>query len=146
MLKQFGYMILMSAIFALLEIQVEGKDGWCKNLPTFRINVFFKKILGGKPLTGYHLYMIIFMVLVFHGLFSLEMYTYITSLKAIGLLSYFFVLEDFLWFVFNPHYTVRKFGKPYVEWHKRWVWGLPLTYWWGMIIGTFLLVSSYLVK
>jgi len=52
MIEHIVYTIALAIIFALLEVQVEGKDGWCRNLPTFRINVFFRKILGGKPLTG----------------------------------------------------------------------------------------------
>jgi len=140
MIKQFIYMIIMAIIYSLLEIQVEGRDGWCRNLPTFRINVFFRKILGGKPLTGYHLYLLIFMSIVFHGLFLGEIYSYKISCRAFGLMSYFFVLEDGLWFIFNPHYSIIRFNKKNVDWHKRWVWGIPLTYYWGIIIGTGLLI------
>lgn len=140
MIKQFIFMICLSIIYSLLEIQVEGRDGWCRNLPTFRINVFFRKILGGKPLTGYHLYLLIFMIFVFHGLFLAETYTYKISCRAIGLMSYFFVLEDYLWFAFNPHFTLKKFKKSEIEWHKRWVWKFPLMYYWGIIIGSALLL------
>ena len=139
MLKYYIYTCLLAFIYALLEIQVEGRDGWCKNLPTFRINVFFRKLLGGKPLTGYHLYMILFMTLLFHGLFCAIPYSLKVSFKAIGLLSFFFVLEDFLWFVFNPHYTFKKFKKGKIEWHNRWFLNLPVTYWWGIIISITLL-------
>lgn len=140
MIKQFIFTILMAIFYSLLEIQVEGRDGWCRNLPTFRINVFFRKLLGGKPLTGYHLYLLIFMSIVFHGLFLGENYSWKITMKAIGLMSYFFVLEDIMWFVFNPHYTLKRFNKKCIDWHRRWVWGLPLTYYWGMIIGTTLLI------
>ena len=141
MIKQFIYMIIMAIIFSLWEIQIEGGDGgWARHLPTFRINVFFNKLLGGKPLTGYHIYLLLFMTIVFHGLFSDELYTYHTTMKAIGLMSLFFVLEDFLWFVFNKHYTFKHFKQGHISWHNRWALGLPITYWWGMIIGTGLLI------
>ena len=140
MIKQFIYMIILAIIFSLWEIQVEGSEGWARHLPTFRINVFFNKLLGGKPLTGYHIYLLLFMTTVFHGLFSDEIYTCQTTLKALGLMSYFFVLEDFLWFVFNRHYKLSRFKKGQIEWHRRWIWGLPLTYYWGLIIGTGLLL------
>jgi hypothetical protein len=56
MIKQYIFTLVLAIITALWEIQVEGKEGWAKQLPTFRINVFFRKLLGGKPLTGYHIF------------------------------------------------------------------------------------------
>jgi hypothetical protein len=57
-----------------------------------------------------------------------------------GLVSWFFVIEDINWFIFNPRYTFKRFRKQTIEWHNRWFLGLPYTYWWGMIIGTTLLL------
>jgi hypothetical protein len=45
-----------------------------------------------------------------------------------------------MWFIFNPHYTLKRFRKRNIEWHSRWFMGLPYTYWWGGIIGTILLI------
>jgi len=140
MIEHIVYTIALAIIFALLEVQVEGKDGWCRNLPTFRINVFFRKILGGKPLTGYHIYLILFLIIVFHAMLHENPFSLQKEFQIFGLLCWFFILEDFCWFIFNPHYQLKRFLKKDIEWHKRWIWKLPSMYWWGGIIGTFLLI------
>lgn len=139
MIRYYIYTLILSMVLALWEIQIEGKWGWAKLLPTFRINVFFKKLLGGKALTGYHIFLLLTYIIVFHGLFINELGTWKTEYRAIGLLSIFFVLEDVFWFIFNPHYTFKRFRKKTIEWHSRWFLGLPYTYWWGIIIGIILL-------
>lgn len=133
MLIHLFYTVIMALIYALLEIQVEGKNGWCRNLPTFRINVFFKKFLGGKPLTGYHIYMLLTFLIVFHAMMH-EHLSWRNEANTIGLMSLFFLLEDVFWFIFNPHYTLKRFLEKDIRWHKRWLWGLPVTYWMGIII------------
>ena len=140
MIKYFIFTLIIALITALWEIQVEGKYGWAKLLPTFRINVFFRKLLGGKSLTGYHIYLLLLFITVFHGLFINELGTWKTECTIFGLVSIFFVIEDILWFIFNPHYTWKRFYKREIEWHNRWVFGLPLIYWWGIIAGTTLLL------
>ena len=135
MFKHCLFTVVLAIITALWEIQIEGKDGWAKLLPTFRINVFFRKLLGGKSLTGYHIFLLLLFVTVFHGLFINELGTWQIEFTIIGFVSLFFVLEDVLWFIFNPHYTFRRFRKKQIEWHSRWFMGLPFTYWWGMIVG-----------
>ena len=136
MFKYYIFTLALAIITSLWEIQVEGRNGWAKQLPTFRINVFFRTLLGGKPLTGYHIYLLLLFITVFHGGFINELGSLKTELKVLGLVSWFFVVEDALWFMFNPHYTWRRFRKQQIDWHLRWFLGLPYTYWWGMIIGT----------
>ncbi len=140
MSKYIVFTLVISLITALWEIQVEGKDGWAKLLPTFRINVFFRKLLGGKPLTGYNIYLLLLFITVFHSLFIQELGTYKIEFTVFGLTAWFFVIEDVLWFIFNPHYTWKRFYNQDIEWHLRWAFGLPITYWWGMIVGTALLL------
>ena len=48
---------IISLIYALIEIEIEGKHGWCKYLPTT------KKFLG--HLTLYHTYMLLFIFFTF---------------------------------------------------------------------------------
>jgi len=140
MLNVILYLIALALIHALWEVQVEGKNGWCKKLPTFRINVFFRKLLGGKALTGYHLYMLILFQIVFHGRFLFESWSGDRELVTQGLFIIYFVLEDILWFIVNPHYTIKRFLQRKIEWHKRWILGLPLTYWVGIIAGVTLII------
>lgn len=140
MIKYYIFTIILAVITALQEIQIEGRWGWAKLLPTFRINVFFRKLLGGKALTGYHIFLLLLFITVFHGLFINELGTWKIESTIFGLVSWFFVIEDVLWFIFNPHYTFKRFRKKTIEWHNRWFMGLPISYWWGMIIGTTLLL------
>jgi hypothetical protein len=139
-IKLFIWMGVLALFHALNECQIEGRWGWARHLPTFRINVFFYKFLGGKPLTGYHLYMLLMFITIFHGVFLFQEWTARLEMTIFGYFSWYFVMEDFLFFVVNPHYRLRHFKKGHIEWHKRWFWGLPYTYWWGMIIGTALLL------
>ena len=50
---------LFALVFAMIEIEVEGKDGWAKNLPTP------KNVLAHLSL--YHIYMILLAVVVVSG-------------------------------------------------------------------------------
>ena len=140
MIEHIIYTIILTIITALWEIQIEGKWGWAKLLPTFRINVFFRKLLGGKALTGYHIFMLLLFIAIFHAMLHEESWSWEKEFQVFGLLSWFFVLEDVLWFIFNPHYTWKRFRKKTIEWHNRWFLGLPYTYWWGIIIGIILLL------
>jgi hypothetical protein len=49
--------------------------------------------------------------------------------RVLGCLMWFWVAEDFLWFVMNPAFGVRKFRPAFIPWHKRWFLGLPVDYW-----------------
>lgn len=55
----------------------------------------------------------------------------------------FWILEDWLWFVLNPAYGIRKFRKEHVWWHaKDWWWIMPRDYWIFLPVGIWLLVIS----
>lgn len=132
------YLLIIASIHALWEIEIEGKCGWARKLPTFRINVFFRKLLGGKPLTGYHLYMLLIFQFLFHGIYLFIPFTWATECNLQATMSIYWILEDILWFIFNPHYTFRRFRRKQIEWHKRWLGPLPLSYWTGLLISTVL--------
>ena len=53
------FVFLFALVFALIEIEIEGKDGWAANLPTAR------NVVG--HLTLYHVYMVALAVLVVSG-------------------------------------------------------------------------------
>ena len=61
------------------------------------------------------------------------------ELNVIGAYCLFWVAEDFLWFILNPHFGWKKFGKEQIWWHKRWLGGLPSDYWTFGTIGLLLL-------
>lgn len=123
---------LLGLLFAKVEIQIEGGDGWAANLPTWRIekhwllDVFF----GGRPLTGYHAWVLPFILLVFHLPFVL-LWTWSWPLEARAIAAFmlFWIIEDLLWFLLNPAWGWRRFNRAEVRWHKHWLLGLPTDYW-----------------
>lgn len=138
-LKIFIWMFILALCHAFQETQIEGKNGWARHLPTFRIDAFLTKLLIGKEITGYHIFLLLMYITIFHGVFLFEPWSWQRESLIFGYFSLYFVLEDFLFFIVNPHYTLKSFKKGKIEWHKRWVWGLPYSYWWGLIVGIGLL-------
>lgn len=140
-----GWVVLLAAVFALLEIQIEGADGWAQNLPTWRRPVprWLRPFWGGRPCTGYHVYLFVFMALVFHlPLFVGVQNVWRAEAQILGSLMFFWIVEDFLWFVFNPAYGLKNFRPGQIRWHPRWIGRVPLDY---VIYGggaLFLLASS----
>lgn len=122
------FTIAAALIVALLEIQIEGSAGWAKNLPTWRrrINLFG---LLDKELTGYHLFSMLMWFTLPHFGLIFGGWTIHKELILIAYFLAFLVLEDFLWFVFNPAFGISKFKSQFIPWHKKWFLGLPLEYW-----------------
>ena len=135
------FIILVAFFIAKLEIQVEGKDGWAKNLPTWKVNNrLTKMLLREHPFTGYHLWAFLTMAILLHFPFFLG-FAWNLSLE-IKIISTFFliaVLEDFLWFVLNPYFGLKKFNSKEVGWH-RWIGPIPLPYI-VLLAGAFLLLA-----
>ena len=131
----FGLAFLTAVLFALLEIQIEGKNGWAGKLPTWRRkNRFIRWILGNKEFTGYHFYLWLFIFSLLHiTLIFLEW-----SLKKELILISFYILllrlEDFFWFVLNPDYGIKKFKKEFIPWHSSWIGPLPVSYYLSFLI------------
>lgn len=119
--------------WAKMEIEIEGKDGWAAALPTWKItdHWILDVIYGGRPLTGYHVWAFGFVFFLFHFPFVWGDYVWSwrEELRVIGAYYLFWVAEDFLWFVLNPHFGWKKFNRAEVWWHKRWFLKLPLDYW-----------------
>ena len=128
-------MVFLAFLLALWEIQIEGKDGWAAKLPAWRIEKGWPvKLAGGRPITGYHLFMTLFLIVIVH----LPLFFVPWSWQLESLLLGFYVgtvfIEDFLWFALNPHYGIRNFRKGRIWWHKTW-WGpVPALYWFLLII------------
>ena len=125
-----AFMVFMAVILALWEIQIEGKDGWAAKLPGWRIEKgWLMKLTGGRPLTGYHLYMTIFLIAVIHLPLFFTPWTWRLECLILAFYIGMVLLEDFFWFVLNPHYGIKSFRKGKIPWHKGW-WGpLPGFYW-----------------
>lgn len=145
------YIFILAAVLAILEIQIEGAHGWAKNLPTWRpgkntwYSKLYEKVMSGRELTGYHLTMFLFVLIIFHlpyvfGLsISLDHW-----LKTLAFFFMFIVLWDFLWFVLNPFHPLKNFKKEHIWWHKKWVLGLPTDYYGGVIVSGLVLLPLLL--
>ncbi|MHB8104902.1 MAG: hypothetical protein ACYDG5_05110 [Dehalococcoidales bacterium] len=138
----FGYlafMIFMAAVLAFWEIQIEGNDGWAAKLPGWRREKgWVLKITGGRPLTGYHIFMTIFMLGMMHLPLFFTAWSWRLELLLLGFYVGMLLVEDFLWFVFNPHYGIKKFRKGKIWWHKTW-WGpVPSLYWILLVLAAIL--------
>lgn len=127
----FGYALL----FALVEIEIEGKDGWAMNLPTwYRRKPFYARVyallLSGKPLTGYHAVMFFIPFVSFHiGLAFGQAWSWGLEARLIASYLIWNVTWDFLWFVLNPHFGWARFRKGQIWWHGgAWVGRLPIDY------------------
>ena len=143
------WITLISIFFSFVEIQIEGSGGWAANLPTWRIenhwllDIFF----GGKPLTGYHAWIISFIFLAFHlGIFISSSWSLRIEARIIASFILFWIIEDFFWFVFNPAFGLENFVPSKVHWHKHWFLGFPVEYWMFSIIALALLLLSYRLK
>lgn len=142
----FLFIILAAVAAAKLEIQIEGKDGCAKNLPTWKVNNKLTKLfLGNYPFTGYHFWVVIVVLIFLHFPFFLGLVWNIKyELEVIAAVLLTAVLEDFLWFVFNPAFRIKKFNKNDVPWHGTWLGPVPLVYILFIFAAIFLLSTSYL--
>jgi hypothetical protein len=128
------YFFVIAFVLAQLEIQIEGAHGWAARLPTWRWETPGVLRWAGKPITGYHVFLLTFILLfmhlpLMHVGFSLE--------REAELLSMFFLLAvfwDFLWFVCNPHFGLARFRPEQVWWFKKWFLGLPASYFSGLAL------------
>ena len=129
------FMVFMAFILTMWEIQIEGKDGWAANLPCWRIEKGWPtKIMGGRPLTGYHVFLTLFMVAAVHLPLFFVSWSWRLECLLIGFYLGMLLIEDFLWFVLNPHYSIKNFRKGNIWWHKTW-WGpVPSLYWILLIV------------
>ena len=135
------YLFIIMLVLAYLEVQIEGKHGWATNLPTWKpksdgqINRIFKRIMSGKVATGYHLAVFAFVILILHLPFVFTFtWRWWRELEIISIFFLFVVFWDFLWFILNPYYGLKKFKAIEVWWHNQWLGPWPIDYYWGIII------------
>lgn len=123
------YLFFIATFLAWLEIQIEGPNGWAEKLPCWRpkdLNSFFPKlysrIVGGKPLTGYHLAVFAFTLVFIHLPFAAGLaWSLGKELETLSAVVLLWACEDFLWFIWNPAYGLKKFKPEFIWWHKKWI-------------------------
>lgn len=139
------WVVLLGAVFANVEIQIEGAAGWAANLPTWRVeNSWINLFWGGKPITGYHVWVFLFMALVFHlPLFVVGTFSWRLEARILGAVMVFWIVEDFLWFLFNPAFGLSRFSPASIPWHKHWALGVPVDYLLTLTAGAVLMGWSF---
>ena len=141
------FLTASAGVFALLEIQIEGGAGWAASLPTWRVDNRWTRIaLGGRPLTGYHLFAQLFVLLIVHLPFAmgLSAWSWRVEARVLAFLVLFWVVEDFLWFALNPRYGLRTFRREGIPWHaSAWWWIMPREYWLFLPVGAVLYAWSW---
>ena len=92
------FIVFAAFIFAIIEIEIEGRYGWGKNLPTPHTGS------DPKSLTFYHVYIFLFVFLCFNMIFFTKTNTINTGnvLYMLSMTLMFFFLEDMYWFFSNP--------------------------------------------
>ena len=128
-----AYMLFLAFVLAKWEIQIEGQSGWAKNLPCWRKNGLYEQITG-KPLTGYHFWMVVFLLAIGHLPFLVSAWSIQLESLILGFLGGVLLVDDFLWFVLNPAYGLKNFKPGKVEWHKKWIGPVPDFYWPAAVI------------
>jgi len=141
------FWFVLAVIFALVEIESEGKFGWAEKMPTwYRTRGLAARVyglfLGGKPLTGYHAFMFFLPLVVFHSPFVMGVpWSIEKELLTVALYLAWCPLWDFLWFVLNPYYTIWNFRPEAVWWHAKshWILGrFPADYLIGWLLSSVL--------
>ena len=141
-----AWILLLAALFAQVEIQIEGPFGWAAALPTWRLSAAptLQFLFGGREITGYHTFAFAFMLAVFHlpiaitGKFSANI-----EMRILGSLMLFWILEDVLWFAMNPAYGLVRLTPQAAPWHPHWLCGVPIDYLILPFVGVALILASF---
>lgn len=135
-----------------IEIEIEGGRGWAERMPTWflkrgRIGRIYGLVMGHRPLTGYHVFAFTIPLLIVHLPFGFGLdWSVEAELSQLAIFFALAVIWDYLWFVNNPAYTVRRFQRGRVWWFEvPWVWRFPLDYYTGVGLSIALAGAAALV-
>lgn len=134
-LKEGVYLFALCHILARVEIHIEGPHGWAVNLPTWRWGPeWWVKATNGKELTGYHVWLTLFLIGMFH--LPLVFAGFSAALWAKCLSSYMMVTAawDLQWFVWNPAWGFHALRTREVLWFRKKIGGLPVDYFMGYAV------------
>jgi hypothetical protein len=137
---------------ACIEIEIEGGHGWAERLPTWylkrgRVGRVYGFVMGHRPLTGYHVFAFTIPLVILHLPFGFGLdWSWSAELAQLAIFFALAVIWDYIWFVNNPAYTVRRFRRENVWWFQvPWVWRFPLDYYVGIATSIALAGAAALV-
>jgi hypothetical protein len=129
-----GVVCALALWFALIEIEIEGPHGWALRLPTwFRTRGpagrIYGALSGGKPFTGYHLFMASLPLVILQLPFAYTDWSGSAEIMVLATYLAFAIGWDYLWFILNPAYGLARFRRGEVWWYAGpWIGRLPLEY------------------
>ena len=127
------YLFALAHILARVEIHIEGDSGWAVKLPTWRWGPeWWLNLTNGKELTGYHVWLTLFLIAVLH--LPLVFAGFSRELWAKCLSTYLAVTAfwDLQWFVWNPAWGLKGLRERTVPWfRKKWL-GFPTDYYFAV--------------
>ncbi|MDO8756919.1 MAG: hypothetical protein Q7J64_02810 [Elusimicrobiota bacterium] len=129
------YLFGLCHILARVEIHIEGPHGWAVNLPTWRWGPkWWLSLTNGKELTGYHLWLTLLLIGMFH--LPLVFAGWSLALWAKCVSSYMMITAawDLQWFVWNPAWGFDALRKREVPWFQKKIAGLPVDYFMGYAV------------
>ncbi len=143
------FICVIATVLACIEIESEGKFGWADKMPTwYRSNRWYNKLFGDRPITGYHTFMFMLPVLIFHAHFAMGMpWSWQAEVAVWPRYFIFIVIWDYYWFLLNPYYE-GKFAQKRIWWHAKdiWFWGrIPFAYLSPIVIATAIPVIVYTI-
>jgi len=133
-----------------IEVEIEGGYGWAERMPTWylkrgAVGRIYGTVMGHRPLTGYHVFVFIMPVVLLNLPFVYGVdWSLAGELRVFATYFALAVVWDYLWFVLNPAWGIRRFHPDHIWWHKpTWWWIMPRDYWVFTLIGlaTYLLGS-----
>lgn len=131
----WGWAFLLAGV----EIEIEAAHGWAERLPTWYrrrgvVATVYGWFMAKRPLTGYHVFALPLPLLALHlPYFWGERWTWGAEARTLATYFVLAVVWDYLWFVLNPAYTVRRFRRGAVWWFSGpWIWRFPLDYYVGL--------------
>ncbi len=139
------YLFALCHVLARVEIHIEGAHGWAVNLPTWRWGpAWWLDLTNGKELTGYHVWLTLFLIGMFH--LPLVFAGFSLALWAKCVSSYMMVTAawDLQWFVWNPAWGFAALRAREVPWFKRKFLGLPVDYFLGYGVSAVLTAAIWL--
>ncbi len=116
-------------LLARVEIEIEGGKGWAAGLPTWRWGpVWWLRLANGKEVTGYHMWLSLFLIAFFHlplvfSGFSRELWAKCASAYLLTT-----AVWDLQWFAWNPAWGFEKFRTTPIPWFRRKLFGFPIEY------------------
>jgi hypothetical protein len=135
------YLFTLAVTLSALEIQIEGKDGWAGKLPTWRPSTSlwytkaYIKLLSGKELTGYHIVFFLLILLMFHIPYVFGVpFTLFNEVRTLSLMLMVMITEDFMWFVLNPAFGIKRFFSKQVPWHEKRILFFPPEYFFTLFL------------